>query len=192
MGHGCLFGEIYTQLDFDKKGKNSVKIRASKSHLGLIILRHLKPDLALNSSQCAAATSQAMQSRIAAATFQHAQQHSEKNKISLRNNTAETSGGERVGSSILMGGRRHRYGDEGRRRPAANSKQHLLLMQQQNYRTKMGIKCSVPSSFALARHKCDYDYYFYGALKKSMREEVSSFFFFPGIFLKDEVYIQLI
>ena len=57
---------------------------------------------------------------------------------------------------------------------------------------KMGIKCSVPSSFAPARHKCDYDYYFYGALKKSMQEEVSSFFFFPGIFLKDGVYIQLI
>ena len=57
---------------------------------------------------------------------------------------------------------------------------------------KMGIKCSVPSSFAPARHKCDYDYYFYGALKKKHARRSIFLFFFPGIFLKDGVYIQLI
>ena len=54
---------------------------------------------------------------------------------------------------------------------------------------KMGIKCSVPNSFAPARHKCDYDYYFYGALKKSMQEEVSSFFFLSWHFFLRTEYI---
>ena len=49
---------------------------------------------------------------------------------------------------------------------------------------KMGIKCSVPSSFAPARHKCDYDYYFYGALKKKHARRSIFLFFLSWHFFK--------
>ena len=49
----------------------------------------------------------------------------------------------------------------------------------------MGIKCSVPS-FTHVRHKCDDDYYFYGALKEACEKYFSAAILPPGF--KDIVY----